>query len=224
MKNSEFLKKKYSDLHQSEEVEAAEWWSGKKVGRKPTERIQNLLDRFSEIINWENIVEKQRGIEAVKELLHQKFIIKPDQVPNSYWKQQQRLARELGHGEIEITKEMKAQQTEILRADQISSLDYWIDYLASDDAPYPDWLKYWAVRSILNRSEYDKEKKTFGKRDETTVKPFPALNQEALAKVLNAVKEKYEKKEIDLSYLNEEQQKEFGRLLGEESFAKLYAF
>jgi len=73
--------------------------------------------------------------------------------------------------------------------EQKQSLDGWIDYLSSDDAKdYPDWLKYWAMRSVTGLSSYDKDEKRFPTRDETTTNPFPDLNQEALAYILDVVK------------------------------------
>src|SRR3990167_8163794 len=52
---------------------------------------------------------------------------------------------------------------------------------------YPDWLKYWVMRSVVGLSSYDKDEKHFPSRDETTTNPFPDLNREALAYVLDAV-------------------------------------
>lgn len=63
----------------------------------------------------------------------------------------------------------------------------WVDYLTSDDALYPDWIKYWAVRSVLSMSTYDKEKHEFGVRTDSTVAPFPDLNREALAYAVDVI-------------------------------------
>lgn len=134
------------------------------------------------------------------------------------------MAREQGHGDIEITGELREQATEVIIADQKSSLDNWVDYLASSDATYPDWLKYWTIRSVLGMGEYDKEKKSFAKRSKGTVKPFPDINREALAYVLDAVQQKYGKRRIDLLNLEENERKGFEKLLQGENFAKLYAW
>src|SRR3989344_892563 len=119
---------------------------------------------------------------------------------------------------------MKEQLTEVIITDQESSLDKWIDYLSSPDATYPDWLKYYSIRSILNLGEYDKEKKQFTKRSNTTTKPFPDLNREALAYVLDAINQKYAGQEINLSTLEEQDKEQFAKLLSGENFAKLYAW
>ncbi len=227
MENPEFLKNKY-DLNKSEEVEAAakrtEKRTGEKLPQKPEVRIQNYLDRFKEIIDRKDPEERHRGMEAIKKVLHDKFVIKPEEIPESYFEGQRRIAREQGHGEVEITEEAKERLAEVVVSDQRSSLDNWIDYLASSDATYPDWLKYWTIRSVVGMGDYDKEKKAFAKRRDDTVKPFPDINREALAYVLDAVSQKYGKRHIELLALDPQEKQEFEKLLQGENFAKLYAW
>lgn len=230
MENPDFLKRKY-DLHNAPEVRAAakrtEKRSGEKVPQNPADRIQNYLNRFKEIIERKEPAKQERGIEALKHILHDKFIIKPEEIPESYFDTQRRIAREQGHGDIEVTDEMREQLTEVAITDQKSSLDQWIDYLSSKDATYPDWLKYYAFRSILSMGEYDKEKKQFTKRSKGTVKSFPDLNREALAYVLDAI----EKKQVGIKTVppinietSEDEYEKFEKILQGENFSKLYAF
>lgn len=245
MENPDFLKKKYN-LHNTPEVESAshrtETRTGEKVPQHPHEQIQNYLERFKEIIDRNDPEERERGMEALKEVLYKNFVIKPEEIPEAYFENQRRIAREQGHGDVEIPDEQKEQLAEVLITDQKSSLDMWVDYLASSDATYPDWLKYFAFRSITQMGEYDKEKKQFTKRSKGTVKPFPDLNREALAYVLDSVEKKIKKDTTDISKLTEEERREFAeflhnltrldgaeqvefqKLLDSENFAKLYAF
>lgn len=187
------LKNKY-ELHKSQEVEIAarraQTRTGEKVAQDPLSRIQNYLDRFHEITDRTDADDRDRGIDAAKRLLYAKFVIKPQEIPQSYFENQRREARELGHGDVEITREIRDQLTEVIIADQRSSLDKWVDYLSSPDALYPDSLKYFTLRSILTMGEYDKEKKAFSSRSRGTVKPFPDLNREALAYVLERERER----------------------------------
>ena len=221
------MKDKYG-LHKTPEVESAakrtEVRTGEKVPQNPAERIQNYLNRFKEIVERKNPERRERGMEALKHVLYDKFVVKPEEIPEGYFENQRRLAREQGHGDIEIPDEAREQLSEVIVADQKSSLDNWIDYLASEDATYPDWLKYYAFRSVLGMGEYDKEKKQFSKRSKTTTKPFPDINREALAYVLDAVSQKYGKRHTNLLALDEEERKEFDKLLQGENFAKLYAW
>ncbi len=93
-----------------------------------------------------------------------------------------------------------------------------MDYLGSVDATYPNWLKYFAFRSVTKLSEYDKEKKEFKKRSKGTTAPFPDINREALAYVLDAI-EKSHKKETKDGATDEKWEK----LLKTANFGKLYA-
>lgn len=227
MENPNFLKKKY-DLHKSPEVESAadrtEKSRDEKVPQKPEARIQNYLDRFKEIIDRDDPHKRERGVEALKTVLHREHVIQPDDIPQSYWDHQREIAREQGHGDVEITDQMKQQLAEVLIEDQKSSLDNWVDYMASDDAPYPDWLKYYTVRSVLNLGEYDKEKRSFSKRSKGTVQPYPELNREALAFMLDAMRRKYGDQFVDTEKLTDKDAEKFLELLRKENFGKLYAF
>ncbi len=228
MENPDFLKKKYN-LHNTPEVKTAAKRTairiGEKVPQKPAEQIQNYLDRFTEIIERKNPEKREQGIEALKKVLYNQCVIKPEEVPEAYFESQRRIAREQGHGDVEIGEAQKEQLTEVIIADQESSLDTWVDYLSSPDATYPDWLKYFAMRNVVGMGEFDKESKQFTKRSKGTTKPFPDLNREALAYVLDAV----EKKQHGLEYVPDvaydaEEEKKFEKLLQSENFPKLYAW
>ncbi len=216
---NQLLKNKY-DLHKTQGVTAAalghERRTGDRIPQDPLARIENFLSLWHERLTSEDNPRRVRNLERVTQVLHNRYIIKPDEIPEGYFENQRRLAREQGHGDIEITPQARAQLTEVIIADQTSSMDKWIDYLASPDAPYPDALKYWTIRSVLNMSEYDKEKKMYPQRSRGTTKPFPDLNREALAYVIDAV---------DKKYLGQKHpDPEFSKLLQGENFAKLYAW
>ena len=223
----QLLKNKY-DLHKSKEVETAakhtQVQTGEKISQDPLNRIQNYLNRFHEIIERGGPEKRERNLDRIKSLFHSRYIVKPDEIPEGYFENQRRLAREQGHGDIEINPQMRFQLTEVIIVDQTSSLDKWVDYLASPDAPYSDGLKYWTLRSVLNMAEYDKDRKTYPQRSKGTTKPFPDLNREALAYVLDAVDKKYKGQQIDLSSLDESNAQEFEKLIAGENFTKLYAW
>ncbi len=221
------LKNKYN-LHKSPEVDSAakrtRALTGEKIPQDPLLGIQNYLNRFHEITDRQDPKDREHGMDAAKRLLHSKFVIKPQEIPDSYFENQQRMARELGHGDIDISEDVRGQLTDIIIADQRSSLDKWVDYLSSPDAPYSDSLKYFTLRSVLSLGEYDKEKHAFTQRSKGTVKPFPDLNREALAYVLDAVDKKYKGQNIDLVALDVKDAQEFEKLIQAENFAKLYAW
>lgn len=227
MENTGFLKEKYG-LHKAPEVEAAarrtRVRAGEKVPQDPSARIQNYLDRFKEIVERKDPEKRERGLQALKGILYDKFVIKPEEIPESFFENQREMARNLGHGDIEITQGLRRQHAEIIITDQQTSLDVWVDYLASDDAMYPDWLKYWTIRSVVKMGEYDKEKGAFAERSKGTTKPFPELNREALAYVLDALEKKYQGKGVNLDTLEDQDRAELEKLLQAESFPKLYAW
>lgn len=220
MENPNFLKKKYN-LQNSPEVESSivrsEKLKGEKISQKPNERIQNYLNRFKEIFEREDETERQRGIEVLKKVFHRKFIIKPEDVPETYFMGYKRLAREEGNQEVHISSEQKEFLTNIVISDQENALDNWMDYLSSTETNYPLWLKYWAMRGILDMGPYDKEKKAFTTRAENTIRPLHDLNPEALSYVLSAMEKKYEK------HGTRHPDAEFEKILQSENFTKLYA-
>ena len=219
-----FLHKKYSDLHTSESVEheqARRKRAGEETTQKPAEKIADFL---SVIERTHGHTDNPEVMQKIRDYYHEEYVINPEDVPESYFEDQKKIAREQGHGDIEITDEMKQEMTEVIITDQKTSLDTWIDYLTSEDAAYPMWLKYFAFRNVVAMGDYDKEKKQFTKRSETTVKPFPDLNREALAYVLDVIEKKAKKEKIDTGSLNPEEQEELNKLLQSENFAKLYAW
>lgn len=225
------LKQKYN-LHNAPEVSAAakrtQMHTGERVPQDPASSIENYLNRFQEILDRPDQDKRKRGIEALKKVLHSKFVVKADEIPEAYWENQKRLVRERGQGgDLEQTdwQTIKDQNSEAIIADQRRSLDNWVDYLASDDAKYPKWLKYWTMRSIVDMSRFDKEKKAFPKRSQGTTNPFPEIDREALAHVLDLVQKKYQGGEIKPPFeLVGDEQVKFNQLLKSESFPKLYAW
>ena len=234
---NELLKNKY-DLHKSPEVTAAAEatfsHTNEKVPQDPLIRIENYLDRLDHIIHPPvldtnpEFDRQERNITMLKGRLYDRFVIKPEDIPESYWENQRRIIRERGQeGDLAMVdwEELKRQNTEAVISDQRASLDEWIEYFASPDSSYiPNALKYYAFRSVLSMGEYDKEKRAYPQRSKGTTKPFPDLNREALAYVLDALNKKYQGAPIDTTTFEEEEQKQFEKLLQSENFAKLYAW
>jgi len=202
MENPNFLKNKYN-LHNAPETEAAvkraeartrlrkdsDGQAGEKVPQNPEARIQNYLDRFKEILEREDPRERERGIEALKQVLHKKFVIKPENIPQSHYNLQGEIAVREGRTQdlldagvkiekIKITdkdgkeaekrnfifpEEIKKQYQQAVVSNQQKSMDKWVDYLSLDDAQYPDWAKYWAFRSMLEMGKLRKEEDANGK-------------------------------------------------------------
>jgi len=226
MENSgeKFLHQKFSDLHKSEPVRQEQ---ERQIENQESDN-NHTKEPDEKIADWLKIIEKTHGhrdnpkkMEIIKEYYRNEYVIKPENIPESYYENQKRLAREQGRGDIEITPEAKKQLAEVITNDQKSTLDNWVNYFNSSDADaYPMWAKYWAFRSMLKLSSFDKEKKAFGTRRKDTVAPFPDLNREALAYVVDIINKKINKENIPPQEGNSELEK----LIRGENFGKLYAY
>src|SRR3989344_5986278 len=232
MENPDFLRQKYTELNKSPEVESAarrtEVRTGEKFPMRSAEdadvRIQNYLDRLKEIFENPDTEKRERGILFLKQQLHEQFIIKPEEIPEAYFESIKRKHREEGHGNIEIPDDYRRELAETLVTDQKRSLDNWIDYLSSDGAKYPDYLKYFAVRSMLRMGRYDKKKKSFTERTGGTTAPFPDLNREALVIVLESFERQAKGQQLKFGYdIQDDTRRQFIEFLGKKNFIKLYA-
>ncbi|MEN9341818.1 MAG: hypothetical protein RIQ54_74 [Candidatus Parcubacteria bacterium] len=161
---------------------------GEKVPNDPAERIEAYMDRLENIFLNPDERVRQRNLEMLRDKIYDKFIIKKENFPESYFELQKRIARELGHGNIEITPQMREQMMDTAIADQKHSLDAWINYLSSEDATYPAWFKYYAWSQIVKLSQFDKERGEFKKRTNSTVAPFPEIYQGPLAAIADLYK------------------------------------
>lgn len=226
---SQFLNEVFK-LNKSPEVESAvnraEVRKGERVPQDVDTRIQSYLDRLREILHDANPSKREKGRNFLKQMVYGKYIVKPDQIVDYRLQTDQRIARQQGHGNIEITPDIRDRAYEELAGvieetigQQTDSLDAWMDYLLSEDATYPDWLKYYAFRNILSLTAYDHQKGEFPKRstgsvDWTTLREFPELNREALAYVLDEIENKYQ---------GVTRKEDIRKLLQGENFAKIYA-
>lgn len=233
---TDFLREKYK-LQSSPEAQAAakrtRVRTGKEVADKPDTIIENYLGRLKEIFEVsktkepEDRLHSEERISALRRLLHKKFIIKPDDIPESYFENIIQRHKEEGRPIEEIPTNLRAELTATLINDQTDSLDLWIDYFASPDAKYPTWLEYWAFRNILVMGRYDKEKKKFTERSKTgkSVSPFPDLNREALGFVFDAMEKSKTGQDINYPYdVQSDDKNRFQEYLRKGNFPKLYAW
>lgn len=226
----QFLHQKDSKLHTTEPIENTQARlksKEEKTSQKPADKIEAHLTRLKDILNPESLEKhqdfdrKERNINMLKKNLYKDVIIKQEDIPESYYENQRRLAREQGYGDIELTNEMKSQLTEVIITDQETTLDGWVDYLSSPDSKsFPMWAKYWAFNGMLKLSSYDKERKAFAKRRKDTVAPFADLNREALAYVVDAIVKKANKEDVPEQIDNPD----FQKLLQGANFGKLYSY
>lgn len=127
-------------------------------------------------------------ISKIKKYYLRRHVIQPQGVPESYFDFQKRIARERGDNDFEISDWERQERIKQIIAGQKRSLEIWLDYLLSEDtAMYPMWSKYWVFTGLVKLGLFEKEKGRFTKRTPSTVAPFPELNREALAYVIDGV-------------------------------------
>ena len=233
-----FLHSQDSNLQQSLAVELEQIrreQTGEEPETKPAEKIADWMEVLERTHMGHN--DDPRVKERIKDSYHKRYVIKPDQVPESAFELEVRIAREQGHGDIPITDEFRERKTAEIISNQSGSLDRWVDYLTSPDAQYPTWAKYWAFTSMVKMGKFEKtiyesgqETARFAKRTDDTVAPFPQLNPRALAQSIGAIEAKVAQKglpkAVRTGITNTSTQlddPEFAQLVSSESFPKLYA-
>ncbi len=185
--------------------------NGETIVDKAGDRTAGYLNFMVDTVN-DGILTGDKG--SIKRQINA-HIIKPDEVPDSYFEARQRIARERGHGDIDIDHDTRSQQIEVIISDQRSSLNKWVEYLGGDDGRYPDWFKRYTWDSVIKLGTFDKERNKFNKRETTTVAPYPELNREALANVYDTIKKFHV---LD----NVVEDADLKQILNEGSFGRLY--
>lgn len=235
MKSPEnFLPEKYSDLPGSKPVERAVQKMKREGGKAPhgrAERVEAYLDRL------EDVIKDKQGFEHLKYQILEKYVTKPKDIPESYWKSREEARRRGESGDWasatpEQLTELKLTHAKAVLNDQRASLEQWVDYFASTDSDYvPNNLKYWIFRNVIGLQELvkkkdgDKEYIEFPKRSRGTVKPFPDINYEALAYVVDSLVKKLSGEHMEFEYdIQPDEREAFKRFLAKEDFAKLYAW
>ena len=206
-----FIDKLYKDLYLTKDV--LHHSTGSKTDKY--RNIKEYLEKLEDIHDRSMTAEARKA--RLKKLYHDKYVINPEQIPNSYYENQVRIALESGFGHIEITGDQKRElQREVIN-NQIKSLDTWLDYFLSEDSKvYPFWAKYWAFQGMLKLGTYNKKERKFNKRTEDTVAPFADLNREALAISIDVVVKHIHKQEIT--------DKDLENLVKSGSFQRVYTY
>ena len=204
-----FLDKVYKDLHLSEIVMHTANKSDDKY-----QKIEKYMQRLEDVTKKTCEHDK---INLIKKYYYKKYVIKEQNVPESYFKKQEKIALDRGYGHVKYDEKTKKQEIEHIINEQKKSLDMWLDYLFSKDTDmYPTWFKYYVFQGMLKLGYFDKEKNRYTKRTESTVKPFIELNREALSIIYSELIKVLNKENIVDKKLNE--------LINNGSFSKLYSY
>ena len=182
----DMISKVYTNLHNSDRVLKAS-----NVSDKKRERLLKYFERLEELHNKVSKTKSVNGEKLLKCFYYDLYVIKPENIPDAYFQNQVRLARERGYGNIELTEEDKRRMTEEVIDDQRKSLDKWIEYFLYDEESksYEMWEKYWVFQGLQNLGKYDKETGKFSKRDKSTVYPFPPVEREYIFTTLKLMED-----------------------------------
>ena len=193
----DMISKIYTNLHNSDRVLRAS-----NVSDKKRERLLKYFERLEELHNKVSETKSVNGEKLLKSFYYDLYVIKPENIPDAYFQNQVRLARERGYGNIELTEEDKRRMTEEVIDDQKKTLDKWIEYFLYDEESksYEMWEKYWVFQGLQNLGKYDKETGKFSKRDKSTVYPFPPVEREYIFTTLKLMEDflKDKKSEEDI--------------------------
>jgi hypothetical protein len=224
------------------------------IPNEPEARIENYLRRFTDIFGREDEKKREHGIKVIKRFLRHKYVVKFKNIYDDYIKgvlfgnfaEQKGYNRgdlkdpDLKQGLLEqfqaetghsfeayvVSQEEQGKVREMAIKDQEARLDTWFDYLTSDEAErnIPAAYRYWAFSEMLKLGSYDDEHRAYNKRVETTAAPFPELDQQALALVLDEIRRKQKAEPSQLILTDEQGQDDFRKRLESENFGRLYAF
>ncbi len=204
-----FLDKVYKDLHLSGIVMHTANKSDDKY-----QKIEKYMQRLEDVTK--RVFERDK-INLIKMYYYKKYVIKEQNVPESHFKKLEKIALDRGYGHVKYDEQDKEQEIEHIINEQKASLDMWLDYLISRDTNmYPTWFKYYVFQGMLKLGYFDKEKNSYTKRTESTVKPFIELNREALSLIYSELIKVLNKESIDDEKLN--------ALINNGSFSKLYSY
>ena len=216
---AQVLHAKDQQLHMSKLVQKAVTKHKQTTGvslTKPNDKLNQWLDYLTKVSS--KAESSPWALEQVKTILNNQFVIKSQDVPDSYYSLQVKIAKERGHGDITLTNDQKKQLADTVIADQKKSLESWTEYLVSKDTDmYPMWVKYWMFTGMSKLSKYNATNGQFGNRDKSTVAPFAELNREALGLVVDYVLKYTNKKSLE-----EINDPEMVQLLSGLNFGKIY--
>ena len=200
--------------------------------KEKKERLEKYLDKLDRVQN--KALSKEEHVDTIKRLYYDKYVIKPENIPDSYFKALEGRYLAEGHGhhnlvnpDNEIDRQLKEEHINVIIREQKDSLDAWLDYFFSEDSDYlPMWAKVWAFQGMLNIGNLNKEKDGYGRRSNTSVNPFVSLDSEILGKCVELVSETFDNKEatddeIDKMVSSGSFQKLYGKLLANKKQLKI---
>ena len=208
----DIITKLYKNLHTSERV-----MHSSKESDKKRDRILKYFDRLERVHQKVAQSKNPEDLKRLEKFYHNLYVIKPENISDSYFEHEKQIMRERGYGNIEITPERKEILVKQIIEDQEESLDKWIEYFLFDEESksYEMWEKYWVFQGLQQLGKFNKETGKFSKRDKHTVYPFPPVEREAIFTTLKLMEDYIKDKKGD---------NEIRSALGSGNFKTLYEY
>ena len=205
---TKFIDRLYKDLYLNDSL---------KKHTTSKDKYQTIKEYIEFLESIHNKTINHNHIDTLKKMYHEKYIIKEENIPYSYYKHQEEMYLERGYGHVNLGDNEKKELQEQIINDQKKSLDTWLDYFLSNDSNYiPFWAKYWAFSGMLKLGNFDKESGKYTKRTKHTISKFADLNREALALSIDTLLKYLDKKDIN--------DQELEQLIKTGSFQSIYTY
>ena len=166
-----------------------------------------------------NRVEDVLGNDALRNRMSDRVIdnalTKHADIPEHYWQYLEKQAREEGLGII-IDDDKAHEIVNSLQNIQREGLENWSSYFEATEEQYPTWFVVHALDNVVRLADFDQEKKTYRRRSNGTVAPFPPLNPEALAYTYGAISGVYGDSSVPVDSTTEQ-------LVKDGNFNKIYS-
>ena len=183
------------------------------------ERLEKYLDKIKKV--QDKALNKDK-LDLIKKLYYDRYIIKRENIPDTYFQFLERRYLEEGHGHVNLVnpnneedRRLKEEHINTVIKEQKDSLDNWLNYLLSSDSSYlPMWAKVWAFQGMLHIGNLNENKDGYKTRGKTTINPFVSFDSEILGKCVELLEESINKKDIT--------DEEIDKIVASGSFAKLY--
>ena len=175
-------------------------------------RLEKLIDKHG------NNIEKKLWHSSIQEDL----LVKEQNITEATWEAKKQEYRDNGHGYVEVTDDFKHAHAIEWRKLQKESLEKWASYLGDEHSPYPLWFKVYAWDGMTKMGVYNKTKREYEKRNETTVAPYPEPDAEILGRMFELVNRYHGNNEREFYTENGERSINLEKMVQSGNFSKIY--
>ena len=184
------------------------------------DRLNAYLEKLERVSKKAS--EKEEYIYSLKKLYYDKYLIKEEKIPASYWHHLEQKYLDNGYGKYNLVepktyedKSLREGHITQIRNEQMDSLDGWLNYLMSPDSDYlPMWAKVWAFSGMQKIGNLNDDKTEYLRRSKTAVNPFVSIDSELLGKSVEDLKSYLNGEELPADIKEHIKNKNFNQIYG----------